>query len=231
MNTSLFSIFGHLLACLLLRANHDEIGTLCSCLHAVVAGTIQVRGGLNKVEDVSTSVVSIEILQHLGIPLAGLVTILDTCFHQFWQSHHPSSILRHFPIAQCQLLEFGWLKVLADVEDIVPVMSHVVRHFSLLSARVSQWNRIYEVLGRKLHLDTPVQLLTYNLLHEIQVLVLVLHPTLEAILPNVPGFLSLDHRLHALGCGLCPARWLSDLHDDTRGGALCSTSASNQRSS
>mmetsp|Transcript_40491 Transcript_40491/g.63530 ORF Transcript_40491/g.63530 Transcript_40491/m.63530 type:complete len:235 (+) Transcript_40491:131-835(+) len=41
------SVFRHLLTGLLLGTNHHETGSLSSCLHAVVAGTIQVRSGLN----------------------------------------------------------------------------------------------------------------------------------------------------------------------------------------
>ena len=67
---------------LLLGANEQDVAALsCNFLHIVVS-LVQLLHGLLQVNDIDTIALGEDVLSHLGVPAAGLVTEVHTCLEK-----------------------------------------------------------------------------------------------------------------------------------------------------
>ena len=67
---------------LLLGADEQDVAALsCNFLHVVVS-LVQLLHGLLQIDDIDAVALGEDILRHLGVPAAGLVTEMHTCFEK-----------------------------------------------------------------------------------------------------------------------------------------------------
>ena len=82
VHAAALSLFLDGLCCLLLGTDEQNVAALCGEVTNEVVSLLELLNGLLQVDDVDAVSLGEDVLLHLGVPAAGVVTEVDTCFQQ-----------------------------------------------------------------------------------------------------------------------------------------------------